>query len=79
MVDEFGRRTTQIGRASAILSSQKVSVKEYEATSSWDRRRPRLPTSNLTKNVTLAPLEEMELVLLDAGRPARLRSQDERH
>jgi len=34
-----------------ILSSRKFSVKEDEATSSWDRRRPRLPAPSLTKKV----------------------------
>jgi len=40
-------------RALRILSSHRVSVKEYEATSSWDRRRPRLPAPSLTKKVGL--------------------------
>ena len=43
--------------------------------SSWDRRRPRLPASRRTENMAVSH-EEMELVLLDAGRRGRLRSQD---
>ena len=39
--------------------------------SSWDRRRPRLPASNLTNPI------KFELVLSDAGRRGRLRSQDD--
>jgi hypothetical protein len=62
----------------AISCDTQEGARKFSACSSWERRRPRLPVSNLAKNIFLSLLIKTDLVLFRAGRRGRLRSQDER-
>jgi len=59
----------------AISFDTQDGSRKFSGRSSWDCRRPRLPVSNLTKNIFLSQLNKTDLVFFRAGRRGRLRSQ----